>query len=70
MNMNDEDNGTVVNHSLADEALEAFWSVIVKHYPEARSGDLSPASTIGLQNAAESAIEEWIASNVPSKPKE
>ncbi|MBI3408196.1 MAG: hypothetical protein HY040_07555 [Planctomycetes bacterium] len=48
---------------LADEALEAFWEVIVKHFPQATSGDLSPGQTMRLQLAAESAILEWVVSN-------
>ena len=48
---------------LADEALEAFWSTLVRHFPESTTGDLSPERTIGLQLAAEEAIKEWIESN-------
>ena len=52
--------------SAADEALDAFWQVIVQRYPEAETGDLSPWTTIKLQIAAENAIEEWIHYNVPT----
>jgi hypothetical protein len=52
--------------SVADEALEAFWQVIVQRYPQAETGDLSPLTTVRLQNAAEAAIEEWIWANVPA----
>jgi hypothetical protein len=48
---------------LADEALEAFWSTLVRHFPDATTGDLSPERTIGLQLAAEEAIKEWIGNN-------
>ena len=48
---------------LADEALEAFWSTLARHFPDATTGDLSPERTIGLQLAAEEAIKEWIESN-------
>jgi hypothetical protein len=51
---------------LADQALEAFWEVIVEHYPQAESGDLCPWLTIKLQIAAENAIEAWIDSNIPA----
>jgi len=51
---------------LTNQALEAFWDVIVKRYPQAKTGDLSPGATIALQMAAEDAAREWIASNVPS----
>jgi hypothetical protein len=50
---------------LADQALDAFWQVIVHHYPQAKTGDLSPWTTVLLQNAAENAIDEWTNSNVP-----
>jgi hypothetical protein len=52
--------------SAADEALDAFWEVIVQRYPQAETGDLSPWTTIQLQIAAENAIEEWIDNNVPA----
>ena len=53
--------------SLTDEALDAFWEVIVKRYPQAKTGDLSPGATIALQMAAEDAVGEWVNSNVPAK---
>jgi len=53
---------------LIEEAIDAFWSVVVKHYPEAKTGDLSPETTIGLVNAAERAVEEWVEYNVPKEP--
>jgi hypothetical protein len=49
--------------ALAYEALDAFWEVIVRHFPEAKSGDLSPERTIGLHSAASIAIREWISNN-------
>lgn len=52
--------------SVADEALEGFWKVIVQRYPQAETGDLSPWATSTLQTAAENAIAEWIDNNVPA----
>jgi hypothetical protein len=52
--------------SLTEQALEAFWEVIVRHYPQARTGDLSPERTIALDLAAEAAIQEWVRNNVPT----
>ncbi len=49
---------------LADEALDAFWDKIVEHFPEAKFGDLSPERTRRLQDAAVTAVEEWITNNV------
>lgn len=48
-----------------EEALNAFWDVIVKRYPEARTGDLSPLTTMRLDETARIAVDEWICSNVP-----
>lgn len=48
------------------EADEAFWAVIVRHFPEAKYGDLSPERTIRQRTANVDAIEEWIRNNVPS----
>jgi hypothetical protein len=52
--------------SIADEALDAFWHVIVQRFPQAKTGDLSPLTTVRLSDAAETAIEEWIWANVPT----
>jgi hypothetical protein len=52
---------------LADEALDAFWQVIVRHFPQATTGDLSPLATLHLGQAAEAAIEEWIGYNVTTQ---
>lgn len=51
--------------SVANEALDAFWEVVVRHLPTAETGDLSPWFAIELQMAAENAIEEWVNNNVP-----
>ena len=51
--------------SITDEALDAFWKVLVKRFPQAKTGDLSPEPTIALQRAAEDAVSEWIDNNVP-----
>jgi len=50
---------------LAENELEAFWTVICHHFPQAQTGDLSPWATIKLQQAAEAAIDEWIDNNTP-----
>ena len=52
--------------TVTDEALEAFWQVVARRYPQAESGDLSPLATVRLQEAAQVAIDEWIQSNVPT----
>jgi hypothetical protein len=55
---------------LANEALDAFWQVIVKHFPQAITGDLSPLATFQLHQAAEAAVVEWIANNVTTQQSE
>lgn len=60
-----------MNHelkSLADEALDAFWTTVAGHFPSATSGDLSIDRTLALQRVAELAIDEWIHNNVPPTP--
>jgi hypothetical protein len=52
---------------LANEALDAFWQVIVKHFPQATTGDLSPLATFHLDQTAEAAIKEWISNNVTTQ---
>lgn len=57
-------------HSLIDEATEAFWEIIALAYPQAKSGDLSPESTIQFDVAAHAAVGEWIRNNVPGGTEE
>lgn len=52
---------------LEDEACEAFWAVIARHFPDAKFGDLSPEATIRQRLANSDAIAEWISNNVPEK---
>lgn len=52
---------------LTDAALDAFWDVIVKRFPQATTGDLSPLTTFQLSQAAETAIIEWIFYNVTTQ---
>lgn len=55
---------------LAQEALDAFWNVIARKFPEAKTGDLSPLKTFQLDRAAEAAVSEWIRRNVPNANSE
>jgi hypothetical protein len=48
---------------ILDEALDAFWAVIVTHHPEAETGDLSIGSTAALRRTAEAAVGEWVRNN-------
>lgn len=49
--------------SLAEEALHTVWEIAVRHYPEAKTGDLSPLTSFALTQAAEAAIAEWVDNN-------
>lgn len=60
--LNEDINKMRVNKAL-DKATNAFWAVIAKEFREAKSGDLSPQATIKLENAARSAVEEWLRNN-------
>ncbi len=51
--------------SLAREAEDAFWQVVVKRFPTATGGDFSPEGTLAFETAIEAAIKEWISNNVP-----
>ncbi len=58
------------NRPVVEEALDAFWHVVVQRFPQAQTGDLSPLTAIRLIQAAESAIEEWVWANVPTTTTE
>lgn len=55
--------------SIAEDAMLAFWAVVVKRFPDATSGDLSIERTIGLTMTAHAAIREWVQNNVPTVQK-
>jgi hypothetical protein len=56
--------------SVTEKAMHAFWDVVVEHFPEAESGDLSPLTTLRFGQAAENAVAEWVWANVPSATNE
>ena len=45
---------------MTNDALGAFWKVVVRHFPTAETGDLSRWSRFTLQVAVENAVEEWV----------
>jgi hypothetical protein len=53
--------------SVTEDALEAFWRVVARKYPQAKTGDLSPGTHHALQRAAQAAVAEWVEANVPAK---
>lgn len=60
--------------SNTDELIEnaelAFWDVIAKGVPEARSGDLDPGVSFELSRIIKKAVFWWIRFNVPRKSLE
>ena len=46
-----------------DDAEQAFWCAFGKHYPEVKTGDLSPLVAIGLQQQMEFAAQTWLETN-------
>jgi hypothetical protein len=57
-------------HDLTNEALNAFWGVVLRRYPQSVTGDLSPRAATALRLAAEAAVREWVANNVPPQSNE
>ena len=50
-------------------AEDMFWNSIASDYPEAESGDLSPACAIALATAQREAVVEWLELNADSPPQ-
>lgn len=50
---------------VTEKALGAFWEAVAREYPEAEFGDLSPERDAKLLLAAEKAVAEWAANNLP-----
>jgi hypothetical protein len=53
--------------AVTQKALGAFWAVVAEAYPEAKTGDLSPSTTLRFDEAAEAAVREWAWANVPEQ---
>lgn len=61
---------TITIEELTRSALDAFWDIIAKKFPEAKTGDRSPLATMQLDTAAEKAVGEWIENNTRPAPTE
>lgn len=46
-------------------AESAFWREFTSHYPEIKTGDLSPLTAFRLQQQMEVAATEWLEVNQP-----
>jgi len=51
---------------IVDQAGTAFWETVVKNYPEAKTGDLSPIQVHDLEMAMTKALTEWLDNNIPA----
>ncbi len=49
-----------------EEADDAFWAVIARHFPEAKTGDFPPEATEHLRLTEVAAIMYWLILNTPS----
>lgn len=54
--------------AVVEDALFAFWASVASAYPEATTGDLTPAASYPLKKAATVAVEEWVEYNVEDNP--
>lgn len=51
-----------------DEAGDAFWEFIAKHFPEAKSGDLDPFAHVNFVLQCEDVVRTWLAMNTDLIP--
>ena len=56
---------TMTMEQIVRDAQEAFWKVVVQHFPEAISGDFGPEETIRFDAACRDAIKTYMRWNVP-----
>lgn len=48
-------------------AVQSFWETVVKYYPEAKTGDLSPIRTGQFDDLSRQVVKEWVSNNLPPK---
>lgn len=51
----------------AEGARLAFWAVIAKSFPEAKTGDLEPPTVLTFDLVTRAITREWVQNNVPGK---
>ena len=49
----------------AEHAMDAFWAVVAKRFPEATSGDFDPTSSLVFRRQCVSVIRLWLMFNAP-----
>ena len=50
-------------NSAVEAAQEAFWAVVVEHFPQIHSGDMSPWELLAFDNACLKAVDQWVDNN-------
>lgn len=55
---------------VVEDMDDAIGGVLVKHFPEAESGDVSPLVALALSQALTDLAKEWIPENVPGASDE
>ncbi len=53
--------------SVAEDAQEAFWSVVADRYSEMTSGDFPPDATLAFDAACKKAVKVWVISNTETE---
>jgi hypothetical protein len=54
-------------NAIVQHAQDAFWQVVVRHFPYATTGDLSPLTTLHFDEATEVAVREWVRYNATTQ---
>lgn len=53
----------VVLYDAIDKAKLEFWTTIAAEFPDVKTGDLSPTTSIAFDIAMEEAVKEWLFNN-------
>ena len=49
-----------------DSGQQAFWAVMVEHFPEVEAGDFGPEEQVALDEALKDALRLWLYWNLPT----
>jgi hypothetical protein len=52
--------------SALDSGQQAFWAVMVEHFPEVEAGDFGPEESVALDEALKDALRLWLYWNLPT----
>ena len=53
----------------AEKAQSAFWEVVAKAFPEAKTSDLDPGAEVAFEDACTKVVRSWTMWNVPREKK-